>query len=64
MTLFQGVAAKGTKLSSVKKTLVLAAVPDIPENYQNVSKILQELNMEAVEFTMSVDIKMRKFVIN
>ena len=60
---FKGVAAKGNKFSSVNKSLVLSAIPDVPENYKNVEKILQELNMEAIEFTMSVDVKMRKFVI-
>ena len=39
----------------------MGAVPDIPENYPNVKMILDELNMEAVEYTMSIDIKMRKY---
>ena len=55
----KGVAAKQNKLSSVKKMMVLGAVPNIPENYPNVKLILDELNMEAIEFTMSLDIKMR-----
>ena len=59
-TCLKGVAAKVNKLSSVKKMFVLGAVPDIPENYPNVKAILDELSMEAVEFTMSLDIKMRK----
>ena len=41
--------------------LVIGAVPDIPENYPNVKLILNELNIEAIEFTMSLDIKMRKY---
>ena len=30
----------------------MRAVPKIPENYPNVKMTLDELNMEAVEFTM------------
>ena len=48
-------------MSSVKRMLVMGAVPEIPENYPNVKMVLDELNMEAVEFTMSLDIKMHKF---
>ena len=58
---YQGVAARSSKLSSVKRMLVMGAVPDIPENYPNVKMILDELNMEAVDYTMSIDIKMRKY---
>ena len=32
----KGVALKASKLASVKRMLVLAAVPEVPENYQNV----------------------------
>ena len=53
----EGVAARVCKLSSVKRMLVIGAVPQIPENYPNVKMILDELNMEAVGFTMSLDIK-------
>ena len=48
------------KLTSVKKLVVLGAVADVPENYYNVKVILDQLNVEALEFTMSADIKMRK----
>ena len=57
----QGVAPKTAKLSSVKKLIVLGAVPDVPENYFNVKIILDELNMEALEYTTAADIKMRRF---
>ena len=41
--------------------MVLGAVPQVPENYLNVKMIMEQLNLEAIEFTLSVDIKMRKF---
>ena len=41
--------------------MVLGAVPQVPENYVNVKMIIEQLNLEAIEFTLSVDIKMRKF---
>ena len=34
----------------------------MPENYYNVKEILNQLNVEALEFTMSADIKMRKWI--
>ena len=40
---------------------MLGAVADIPENYCNVKTVLDQLNVEALEFTMSADIKMRRF---
>ena len=46
----------------MKKLIVLGAVAEVPENYVNVKIILDQLNIEALEFTMSSDIKMRKFV--
>ena len=44
----------------MKKLLLLAAVPKTPENYNNVKAILDELNIEALEFTVSADVKMCK----
>ena len=51
----------GGKLSSVKRLLVLGIVQNVPENYFNVKTILNQLNLEALEFTVSADIKMRKY---
>ena len=51
-----------SKSSSVKKLIVLGAVANVPENYFNVKFILDQLNVEALEFTMSADIKMCKFL--
>ena len=43
--------------------MVLGAVPQVPENYLNVKMIIEQLNLEAIEFTLSVDIKMHKVFI-
>ena len=40
--------------------MLLAVVPKIPENHPNMAAILSELNMEAVEFSVSADVKMCK----
>ena len=58
---FQGVASKDFKDSSVKKLLVLSVYPEVPEVHLNLKKILEELNIEAIDFLVSADIKMRKF---
>ena len=60
----QGVAPKGSKNTSVKKLIVIGAVADVQENYANVKVILDQLNIEALEFTMTADIKMCKFSYN
>ena len=50
-------ASKAAKSSSVKKLLVLGA-----ENYNNIKVILNQLNIEALQFTVSADVKMCKFI--
>ena len=57
----QGVAPRGSKNTSVKKLIVIGAVAEVPENYANVKVILDQLNIEALEFTMAADIKMCKY---
>ena len=64
IAIVQGVAPRSAKLSSVKKLIVLAAVPAVPENYFNVKVIMDELRIEAIEFTMAADIKMCKFLLH
>ena len=59
----QGLAAKQAKDSSVKKLLLIGAVPAVPENYFNVKTILDQLNMEAIEYTVSADVKMCMYYI-
>ena len=58
---FQGIADKQAKNSSVKKLILLAAVPNVPETYFNVRSILDNLDIETVEFTAAADLKMCKF---
>ena len=53
-------ASKSFKNSSVKKLMLLAVVPQVPENHPNMEVILGELNMESVEFSVSADVKMCK----
>ena len=57
-TYSDGVAAKSFKPSSVKQLLVLAACPEVPEEYSNLTAILDELCIECLEFSVSADIKM------
>ena len=52
-----GVCPKTTKLSSVKKMFVVGLVPDVQEIYPNVKAMLDELNLEGVEFGFSADLK-------
>ena len=58
-----GVAAKTLKPSSVKKLLILAAFPGVPEEYENLKQILDEVKIESLEFSVSADIKMLLLII-
>ena len=40
--------------------MLLAVVPQVPENHPNMEAILGELDMESVEFSVSADVKMCK----
>ena len=40
--------------------LLLAVFPDVSETYENVKKILDEMDLESVEYSVSADIKMCK----
>ena len=57
-TYSQGVCSKNFKDSSVKKLLILSAWPDVPENHSNIKKMLDKLDVEAIEFSVSADTKM------
>jgi hypothetical protein len=56
------VAAKDFKNSSVKKLLVLSVYEGVPETHGNLKMILEDLNIEAIEFLVSADIKMCKLL--
>ena len=42
---------------SVKKLMILSAVPKVQELHRNLEVILNELNLEAVDFCFTGDIK-------
>ena len=44
----------------MKKLVLLAVFPSVAETYDNVKLILDEMDIEAVEFSVSADIKMCK----
>ena len=54
-------ASRTFKASSVKKLLLLSVYPDVPEVHSNMKKILEELGIEALDFLVCADIKMRKY---
>ena len=53
-------APKQSKDSSVKKLFIIGIVPEAPENHFNVKSMLDKVDIETVEFTVSADVKMRK----
>ena len=52
-----GVCPKTSKLSSVKKMFVVGLIPDVQEIYPNVKAMLDELDLQGIEFGFSADIK-------
>ena len=54
-------ASRTFKASSVKKLLLLSVYPDVPEVHSNMKKILEELGIEALDFLVCADIKMRRY---
>ena len=54
----EGVLPRQFKDSSVKKLLILAAFPGVPERYENLKDILDDLGVSAIEHSVSADIKM------
>ena len=59
----EGVAPKEAKLSSVKKVLMLALVPDCQENYHNVKTLLQKLDFTGLDVSFSVDLKLALYLV-
>ena len=53
-------APKQSKDSSVKKLFIIGTLPEAPENHFNVKSMLDKVDIETVEFTVSADVKMRK----
>ena len=53
-------AAKDNLETSVKKLMIICAVSKVQELHQNLEKILNEQNLDAVDFSMTGDIKIGK----
>ena len=58
----QGVSPHQFKDGGVKKLELLAVFPDVCECHENVKTILDKLEVDAVEFSVSADIKMRELI--
>jgi hypothetical protein len=58
LLLIKGYAPEEAKMTSVKKLLLIAVVPDMQENYENVKLIWDKLNMENVRFYVATDLKL------
>ena len=54
-------AAKQVKISGFKKLLIVGAMPHAAENYHYVKAILDQLEIDALEFTVAADVKMCKY---
>ena len=55
--------AKKSKLSSVKKLLLLGVVLDIPETYESVRRLLETLKIDAIEYTTQADMKLLRILV-
>jgi hypothetical protein len=49
--------------NSVKDVLILALVPDVPENYQNLKVLWQQTKLNEVKMTLSCDHKVANLVL-
>ena len=56
----QGVAAKESKNSSVKKLLLLGVLPECSETYGNVKLLMEKLSLDDSSIFFSGDLKMCK----
>ena len=57
--------SKKFKDSGVKKVFLIATVPDVPENYQNVKKLWLNLGLQNLDrrFTIATDLKLRNILL-
>ena len=53
-----GVCPKLSKLSSVKRVIIVGIVPDCQELHENIETMTKQLDMEAIEYTYSCDLKL------
>ena len=54
----RGEGAKTAKLSSVKKTIMLALLPKVKETYENLKQLLSAIDLAGIPFSYSCDIKL------
>ena len=54
----QGVAAKDSKFSSVKKLLLLGVLPEFSETYGNIKLLMEKLSLDDSSIFFSGDLKM------
>ena len=59
----QGVAPETQKDSSVKKLFIIALVPDIPESYENMKVLFNELKLDRVKCVVATDLKLANIVL-
>ena len=62
-TYSMGVAPKDFQDSGVKKIFLLAAFPVVKESWFNIKAILTLLNLEAVDFNQSADMKLQMILV-
>ena len=48
----------GMKDTGVKKLLLISAFPDTPESYGNLRLMIEDLGIESLDFTTTVDLKL------
>ena len=60
MKLEDGVAPKKMRSTSVRKLIILALAPGLPENYDNVMHVMQLLHLQDVPYSVryAADLKM------
>ena len=58
------VGGKTKKDSGVKKLILISVYPGVPEVYSNVRTLLEDLNIEALDFSITADLKMRKYILD
>ena len=50
--------ARGFKNSGVKKIFVVAIVPNLTENYENMARILEVLKIDHIKYNIASDLKL------
>ena len=59
----KAVGGRNKKDSGVKKLILLAVYPNVPECHENISNILSDLGIDAIDFGITADLKMMLILI-